>query len=283
MKKIIVIPKNKEIIDKTKKVVDGYIIGIEDLCTNNCFCINEDNIYILESLSDKDIFISINKNMNTNDIEKVREYLELLDNYNIRGILIYDIGVFNQYKKMNLNYEIYWSQEHPTTNYASINYWNNEGFDGVYLSNDITQEEIEETLDNIDCKTMLTLFGYVPMFVSKRHVIKNYLDNFNLNDNSTINYIEKEGNTYPIVDGNIGTVCYSGSILNGIRTYLALDIDYCVLDSFDIDLNKFIKVVELFKNVNEKNIDKYEEKINKLFKNTSDGFLNTKTIYRVKK
>ena len=283
MKKIVIIPQNKDFIKKSNKLVDGYIIGIENLCTNNCFCINRDTICILENLSNKDIFISINKNMNSIDIEVAREYLKLLNNYNIKGILVYDIGLFNIYREMNLNYEIYWSQEHLTTNYASINYWNNEGFSGVYLSNDITKEEIKEIIENIDCKTMLTLFGYIPMFVSKRHIVSNYLNNFNLSDNSVINYIEKEGNNYPIVDSEIGTVCYSGSILNGIRTYLNLDIDYCILDSFDIDLNKFIKVIELFKYVNKRNVDKYEEKINKLFKNISDGFLNTKTIYRVKK
>lgn len=283
MKKIIIIPSNEEVFNKTKKIADGYIIGIENLCTNNSLCINMQNMNLLNKLSNKEIFISINKNMNTKELQLVKEYLLLLNNYSIKGILVYDIGVFNLYKKLNLNYDIYWSQEHLTTNYASINYWNNEGFSGVYISNDITKEEIGETLDNIDCKTMMTLFGYIPMFVSKRHAVTNYLNYFNLKDNSDINYIQKEGNTYPIVDNNIGTICYSGNILNGIRTYLDLNINYCVLDSFDIDLNKFIKVVELFKNVNENNIDKFEEKINKLFKNVSDGFLNTKTIYRVKK
>ena len=283
MKKIIVIPLNENMIDKTKKIVDGFIIGIENLCTNICYCINKDNINDLNDLNDKEIFISINKNICENELEIVKEYLLLLNNYNIKGILVYDIGIFNIYKKLDLNYDIYWAQEHLTTNFASINYWNNEGFNGVYLSNDITKEEIKETLDNIDCKTMMTLFGYIPMFVSKRHIVDNYLDYFNLNDNSKVNYIEKEDNTYPIVDRNIGTVCYAGNILNGIRTYLDLNIDYCVLDSFDIDIHKFIKVIELFKDVDENNVDKSEEKINKMFKNINDGFLNTKTIYRVKK
>lgn len=283
MKKIIIIPLNEEVLNKTKKIVDGYIIGIQDLCTNICFCINKDDMNLLKKLEDKEIFININKNISENELNLVRDYLLLLNNYNIKGILVYDIGIFNLYKKLDLNYDIYWAQEHLTTNYASINYWNNEGFDGVYLSNDITKEEISEILDSIDCKTMMTMFGYIPMFVSRRHIVNNYLDYFNLNDNSKVSYIEKEDNIYPIVDNKIGTICYAGNILNGIRAYLNLNIDYCVLDSFNIDIHKFIKVIELFKNVNIDNIDKYEEKINKMFKNIDDGFLNTKTIYKVKK
>ena len=283
MKKLIIIPNSKEIIDKTRKEIDGFIIGIENLCTNICFCINKDNINILNELKDKEIFISINKNISDNELDLVKDYLILLNNYSIKGILIYDIGIFNLYKKLDLNYEIYWSQEHLTTNYASINYWNNEGFNGVYLSNDITKEEIKEILDNIDCKTMMTIFGYIPMFVSKRHIVDNYLDYFSLNDNSKINYIEKEDKLYPIVDNNIGTICFNNNILNGIKAYLDLNIDYCILDSFNIDSHKFIKVIEYFKDVDIKNINKLEEKINKMFKNIDDGFLNTKTIYKVKK
>ena len=283
MKKVIVIPKDKETIEKTKKISQGYIIGIENLCTTSDFCVNIDTIDILKDLYGKEIFININKNMSDDDLYKVKEYLLLLNNYDIKGILVYDIGVFNLYKKLNLNYSIYWAQEHLTTNYASINYWTNEGFDGTYISNDITKEEITEILDNIDCKTMITLFGYIPMFVSKRHIIDNYLDYFKLSNKSKINYIEKEDATYPIVDNKIGTVCYANNILNGIKYFLEMDIDYCVLDSFNIELNKFIKVLEMFNSVNNKNVDNYVDKIRKMFKNSNDGFLNTKTIYKVKK
>lgn len=283
MRKLIIVPNDYKTIEKTKKEVDGFILGIENLCTNICYYINKNNIDLLNKLDDKEIFISINKNINDNELDIVKEYLLLLNNYNIKGILVYDIGIFNIYKKMDLNYEIYWAQEHLTTNYASINYWNNEGFNGVYLSNDITNEELKEIIDNIDCKTIMTIFGYIPMFVSKRHIVDNYLDYFKLSDNSKINYIEKEDKIYPIVDNKIGTICFNSNILNGINTYIDLDLDYYVLDSFNIDIHKFIKVIEIFKKVNKSNINKYEEKINNMFKHIDNGFLNTKTIYKVKK
>ena len=61
------------------------------------------------------------------------------------------------------------------------------------------------------------------MFVSKRHLIKNYLEYFHLSDNSKINYIEKEDKIYPIIDDNISTSVYSNNILNGIK-YSLIDI-----------------------------------------------------------
>ena len=39
----------------------------------------------------------------------------------------------------------------------------------------------------------------------------------------------------------------------------------------------------MFKSVDKSNIDEYYNNINNMFNNVSDGFLNTKTIYRVKK
>ena len=39
----------------------------------------------------------------------------------------------------------------------------------------------------------------------------------------------------------------------------------------------------MFKSVNEDNVEEYNEKINGMFNNVDTGFLNTKTIYRVKK
>jgi hypothetical protein len=121
------------------------------------------------------------------------------------------------------------------------------------------------------------------MFVSKRHIVKNYLENFKLIDSSSVNYMTKENKTYPIIDNNIGTSVYSANILNGIKTSLNIDADYIVLNSFKIEIDKFISVIEMFKSVNKDNVLDYEERINNMFENVDNGFLNTKTIYKVKK
>lgn len=281
MSKIITIPSSIEEIDKTVDLVDGFIIGIKDMCVNTNFVI--DDLSILNKYSDKDIFISLNKNIHEFDLAKVKNILLELNKYNIKGVLYYDIGLFNIYKGLDLNYDLVWSQEHLVTNYNTINYWNSFGVNYAYLSSDITEEEIITITKNSKSKLLVNLFGYLPMFVSKRHVIKNYLDYFNLSDNSTINYIEKEDKLYPIIDNNVGTQVYSSNILNGIKSYLNIKTDYVVLNSFNIELNKFIEVIKMFKSVNEGNVLKYYNKINSMFNNIDDGFLNTKTIYRVKK
>lgn len=283
MSKIITIPSNIEEIRKTKNIVDGFIIGIKDMCVNTNMCIDTNDLSLLDSLKDKDIFINLNKNMHNSDLPIVEKILKELNNYNIKGIIYYDVGVLNIYNSLDLNYDLVWAQEHASTNFNTINYWNSFGVKYAYVSSDITEEEMVTISKNCKAKLMSNFFGYLSMFVSKRHIVKNYLEYFNLEDNSNVNYIEKEGKTYPIIDTNIGTYVYSNNILNGIKAYLNTNLEYSVLNSFNIDLDKFIEIIKLFKTVNSDNVLEYESKIDNMFNNVDRGFLNTKTIYRVKK
>ena len=278
MSKIITIPSGIEEIEKTKSLVDGFIIGIKDLCVNSNF--NIEDLTILNSFNDKDIFINVNKNIHENELDKVSDILIKLNDYNIKGVLFYDIGVLNLFKKLNLKYDLVISQEHAITNSSTINYWHDNGVSYAHISSDITKEEVEKIIKNSKCKLMINLFGYLPMFVSRRHIVKNYLDCFELDMKSDIYYMEKENDIYPLIDSNIGTSVYSNNILNGIK-YSLIDVDYIVLNSFNIDLDKFIKVINMFKSVNVDNVLEYDKIINNMFSNVDYGFLDRKTIYKV--
>ena len=280
MNKIMTIPSSLDEIYETKNIVDGFIIGIKNYCVNVNYCI--DDLNILNDLCDKDIFIAINKNLDNKDLPKLRELLLELNNYNIIGVIFYDIGLLNMYNNLDLSYDLVWGQEHLTTNYNTINFYSSYNVKYTYISSDITLDEIKEIQNNTSNKLLVNCFGYLPMFVSKRHIVKNYLEYFNLNDSSNINYMYKEGKTYPIIDNDIATMCYSANILNGIKEYINLDNCYVVLNSFNIDMQDFIDVINLFKNVNKENVLEYKDIIDKKFVNVDDGFLNTRTIYKVK-
>ena len=284
--KLTIIPNSKDQILSLINEADAFIIGIENLSVNLPFYFNlNEVIEIINILNEnnKEIFIALNKNIHNNDLDLLKETLKILDNYDITGILYYDISVVNIKSELNLKNDLVWSQEHLTTNYNTCNYWFNKGVKYTYLSSEITLEEIITISNNTNMKLLVPIFGYLPMFDSKRHLVKNYLEFFNLNDNSKINYMSKENKTYPIIDDNSGTTVYSGYILNGLKESLNLkNIDYLVLNSFNIDSNIFKDVVHKFKNVSEENVDEYVEDIDSKL-NTDRGFLYNETIYRVKK
>ena len=284
MAKKLVILDNKN-FDNIKDYCDGFILGIKDLCVNFnvTFTIEEVEELVLK-YSDKDIFVSLNKNMHAGDLKLLKETLITLEKINIKGIFFYDISIVEYKNELNLKHDLVWNQEHLTTNFNTCNYWYDYNVLYSCLSNEITLDEIKEISSNIKGKLMLPVFGYIPMYTSYRHVVKNYLDNFKLNSDYKIHYIKKEGYTYPIVDNKEGTTVYSSFILNSLSETLKLknDISYFIFNAFLIPNDILIEVLKLYDEVNEDNKVLLEEKINKIVNNLDKGFLYKETIYKVK-
>lgn len=275
--KTLVIPSKLDNINELD--CDGIIVGIHNLSINMPLYIQLND---LSKIKNKEIFVALNKNMHNNDIPLLRETLLKLSEYDIKAVIFYDIGVVNLAKKLNVKYDLVWNQEHMTNNYYTTNFWYENNVKYTWVSNDITLREMKEIKENTSSLLMITLFGYIPMFTSRRHLVKNYLKTFKLNSSQEINYIEKEGKTYPLIDNNLGTICYTDFILNGLKEKLLLNYDYIVLNSFLIDDERFNKVLDIFNKVNEQNVENLENEIDSMFPNTKKGFFYEETVYKVK-
>ena len=283
--KLLIMPKSIDQIESLIEDIDGVIVGIKDLSINQPAYFTLDEIKKINEIiknNGKEIFVSLNKNMFNKDLEILEYTLLQLDNLKLNGILYYDIAIVNFKKNLKLVTPLVWNQEHLTTNYLTSNFWYEYGAKYTMLSSEITLDEINEIALNANAKTMVPIFGYLPMFVSRRHLVKNYLDTFKIKDDSNINYIEKENKTYAIIDSNDGTIAYSNKCLNGINETLKLNVDYIVLNSFNINNATFKRVVSMYNIVNESNIQEFKEEIDKML-DTDTGFLYKETVYEVKK
>lgn len=283
--KLLIMPKSIDQIESLIEDIDGVIVGIKDLSINQPAYFTLDEIKKINEIiknNGKEIFVSLNKNMFNKDLEILEYTLLQLDNLKLNGILYYDIAIVNFKKNLKLVTPLVWNQEHLTTNYLTSNFWYEYGAKYTMLSSEITIDEINEIALNANAKTMVPIFGYLPMFVSRRHLVKNYLDTFKIKDDSNINYIEKEDKTYAIIDSNDGTIAYSNKCLNGINETLKLNVDYIVLNSFNINNATFKRVVSMYNIVNESNVQEFKEKIDKML-DTDTGFLYKETVYEVKK
>lgn len=286
--KLMIMPNSINMLKKNLGKYTSIIIGIENLSINmpKYFSYQEFiEIYNFCKENNIEIFAALNKNMHNKDLEHLKEIMFKLEELDIKGIIYYDIALVNIKLEHNLKTPLVWGQEHLTTNPITSNFWNNFGSKYTLVSNEITKEEIIEMKKNSKSELIVTVFGYLPMFVSERHLVKNYLKTFNLSDNSSINYIENDGNIYPIIDNELGTIAFSAHILNGINEVLEFKkqgIDYILLNSFLIEDDDFEMVLDLFNSVNEDNVSEYSKKIESKFK-CDNGFLNKETIYKVKK
>lgn len=288
MSKKIVIPKSLEQIKKIINICDGFIIGLNNLSVNlPCYFNIEEikDIILLCKKTNKEIFVSLNKNIHNDQIKELTNVLTFISKLDISGLIFYDIAVVNLNNSLNLNLNLIWHQEHLVTNYQTINYWCKNGIYGSFLSSELTLEEILIIRDKTKCPLMMNMFGFIPMFTSKRPLVKNYLSRFSLSDNSKINYLEKENNVYPIIDDAITTV-YSSKILNLLsEAYILEDkIDYFVLNSFNISNDVFEQIVNYFKCVTQDNCQDLFNKSSMLLNyNIDTGFLYKNTVYKVKK
>lgn len=279
MNKLLIIPGSIEMIEDID--CDAILLGIRNYSVNLPFYIEMSELKEIIKKTKKEIFISLNKNIHNNELEGLKKILTDLNQYNIKGVFFYDTSIVNLKKKLNFKYDLIWNQEHLTTNFYTSNFWNKNGVQYTCLSNEITLREIKEIKQKTNSKLIVPMFGYIPMMNSKRHLVNNYLNEFNLKDNSQYNYIEKENKKYLIVDNESGTTVYTSEILNGIKDAADLDVEYVLLNSFMIDKELFKKVVNLFKNVTNENKNEYNEEINNMF-NADTYFLHKETIYKVK-
>ena len=283
MSKIVVIPNS---IDNINNIInnDNYILLGIDKYSVNTLNISYDEIKKIVSNNDN-VFLSLNKNISNSELLEVEELLIDISKLNIKGLFYSDVAIVNIVNRLKLNINLIWSAEHLTTNYFTINYWYKHNVKSTFLSNEITKDEIIDIVNNTDSKIFVQLFGYIPMYVSKRHAVKNYLNHFKLDLNSDKYYLFKEDKKYSIVDNNEGTMIYSNFIINGLKEYTELKnkIEYVIINGYDIDSDKLLSVIDIFNKVNNKNVNKLDNELLDLFDNLDKGFLYEETIYRVKK
>ena len=273
-------PDNIEQIKENINLFDGVILSIDKFSVNARYTVSIDDIdSIIKLIPNKEIFISLNKNIENNELDELERILLELNNYNIKGVLYSDVAVVTY--KDKLNYDLVWAQEHLVTNYETINYWYSKGVNYAYLSSDLNINEIKDIVNNSKCKLMANLFGYNSMFVSKRHIVDNYLKYFNIKDDSKVHYMKKEGKVYPIIDDNY-TYAYSNNIFNGVRDYYNMNVDYYVINGFLIDNTKFSKLLSIIGNISIENEEKSVLQIDDMFTNIDDGFLHKEIVSKVK-
>lgn len=274
--------------DKVKNYVDGFILGVKGLSINypNTYSIEELKKWIpIMQKDEKEVFLSMNKNMHASDLALLESIMRELENYHANAFLYYDISVVTIKQENNFMTPLVWAQEHLSTNYMTCNYWYQFGAEYAYLSGEITLDEIIEIKKHAKSKVIVPIFGRLPMFASRRHLVKNYLDFFHLKSDGSSYLLEKEEKHYPIIDNQYGTVVYSSYYLNGLQESLQLKkegIDYFYLNPEGIEMDKWISILKNYKEVSLENASELEQEIDQLLEgNTDKGFLYKETVYKV--
>lgn len=265
MSNLVVIPNKKEDLNIIlNKNIKGIILGIKDLSIYE-LSLDIDSIIEIASNTDKKIYVAINKMIHNKDLELVDNVLSKIKNSKIYGILFYDLGVFNLIKKLDIDKELIISQEHLNASTKSNLFYYNKGIISSYITSDITFEEIKNIKNNTKMNIYYTVYGYLPIFYSRRLLLTNYFKYIDKDMNDNRYYIFNNDLRYMIIEHNYGTIIYS-PLVNLLNKKKELDI----IDNLVIDLS-YTDDYDI--------IDRY---INNDIDDGYVGFYNTKTIYKLK-
>lgn len=266
MSSFIAVPSKREDIDiLLDKDIKGLIIGVLGLSIYP-FELDIEDIIDIANNTDKEIVIAMNKMIHNKDLALVRDIIEKVKNSKISKIMFYDLGIFNICKSMNLDKELILSQEHLNASTYSNNFYYDKGISNVMITSDVTKDEILDICDNTKMNVYYTVYGYLPIFYSRRYLLTNYFKYIDKEINDDTYYIFNNDLRYMIKEYSYGTIIYSPlvNLINEIDKISNIDnlvIDLSYTDDIDI-IDRFI---------NGENMD-----------NIYTGFFNKKTIYKLK-
>ncbi len=280
----------KLIIKPLKLNLDDYItLGCENFLFSlkgfSSFATKEISLKTLNNLITKypkiHFYISIDCNLFDEDIPKLKKLLRQLEKLTISGIFFHDLGILNIVKEEKLNIKLILSQNYLVCNSFTCNYYKTFSVKGIHLPSEITIKEINEIKEDTSQDLYINLFGYQLMAFSKRKLLSDYYQHNKkllLKKEHTLLFEDKK---YFIKENPKGTMFISDFILNSLDHLKELkNINYGILNEFNLDHNNFLEAVKAYKLTLSNKKSKID--LNNFFDDLDLGFLNKKTVYKVK-
>ncbi|MBO4245983.1 MAG: U32 family peptidase [Bacilli bacterium] len=212
-------------------------------------------------------YLLINRILDSREIRLLEDLLVSLTD--IKGLVFEDLGILKIVKKHNLPLELIYFHNHAGTNYETINFWLNEGMDSVLISNEITASEINEITSKANKPLVLMVFGHNQIMYSRRSLLTNYAKYHQIDKKDKL-ALETNNNHFIVLEQEYGTVFYTKNIYN----YFSLkngQYRFMLVNTVLLSREEELKVLKDIKN----------EDYTFNYLDTSEGFLNTKTIFKL--
>lgn len=293
---IIPFPDKKNFSFFMENNIDGFIVGIDKFSENFNHLVKKSELEkVCKMINDnnKKIYIMLNKVYYNSQMKELKNLLVKISKLNITSIIFSDMAVLNIVRENNINVKLTWYSK-LTTNSSTMKFLEKRGVSGFVISPEITLDEQIEISKKVSSPCSIKLFGHNIMATSSRSLISNYFKYANIDKSPNKKYFMKDKSTnkyYPIVQRE-NTNFFSSEILNGMLEYKRLINEninaFVILDDYLISEANFYNVIEAF--IALKNFPDDLEFAKKLkevvdvnnYGNTYNGFLNKKTIYKVK-
>ncbi len=244
--------------------MDTFLLPLQN------FCVGYPKEYSLEEIEAfGDCYILINRILDHESICALEDILKNLPSV-VKGICYEDIGVLHLGERLGLQIPFYAFTSHFGTSKSELSFWINHGVSGVHISNELTKEEITDIASLYPNHAIVTIFGRNQVLYSRRALVSNYEEHFSLPKENPLYLEEEHSNRHFIAyENEYGTVFYHAPIYNAL-SLCTLPVLFYFIDLVMIDDESTMKLMEIIRK-NETD-----------FADSDEGFLHTKTIYKIK-
>ena len=243
------------IIDKLKDLgIKNFVYPL------SFFCVGIPNTFEINQIKEDNSYLYINENLATKKIDNLEKILNNLPN-NIKGVIFEDLGIIRLLKDKNLEKILF--NPHFNSNYETINYMF-KYVDEIILPLDLTYEEIKEIVAKTNKKVSIMTFGLISSMYSRRTLLKSHSKHYNIPYKDTLK-LKVNNENFLAFENENGTVLYHYPYYNG-SILKNLDIKYELYLPLFLNNNQVLNTID---NIQSIEID--------------DGFLNKKTIYKIRK
>ncbi len=262
MSKILISVDNAKYIEDYRKAgIDAFLFALKGYSVGY-------NTYSLEEIEKIDVsnkYILINRLLDSFEVDSLKDVLKNIKG--IKGIVYEDIAIYMIAQELNLDVELIFFQNHFGTSLPEVNFWLDR-VDSMFISNEITKDEINGILDGVKKDVCLHLYGYNQVMYSRRLLLSNWSEEFDIPYKDTNVIVDKATKVkFRAMENEYGTVMYSEKIFNGKELLDSKHVKYFYVNPIMIDHDM---VMDFISNINHSS--DLED----------DGFLHKETIYKLK-
>lgn len=287
MKKIVVTPYRLNDLHLLKQA-DAFLIGNENFAMRLTASFTTKEISFAKTFAfhnKKEVHILVNKIFHPHQLVELEEYLMFLKEIGVDKIYFGDLAVLQIAKKLKIENKLVYANETTLVNTFDCNFYLQEGINGVYLAKELSMLDIEEMSNEIKGSVYMLGCGYYHMYYSHRSIITNYTNKHHLElkdpHSKQLKMSERtRQDLFPIVEEKDGSTIFSPQILNCLPFVEPINrsqVEWIILDGIFHDINYLVKVLSIYCNSLENNIDESEQLKNEFpDKKFFDGFLTKK-------
>ncbi|MGB7595363.1 MAG: U32 family peptidase [Erysipelotrichaceae bacterium] len=237
---------------------DGILLGIEGLSYRMANYPFETAITIRQEAVSLglDVFLFLNRLLDEDEIDEVKVFLKKHDLSCFDGIYFQDLAYVELLKDIDI--PLIYAPEAIITSSQEVASLVSCGIDRVLIAKELTLEEAEQISRNNPFRVELFGFGHLPMSVSRRPLVRNYLEeikaDMHLSQGTGLRLKEAKRSVYfPVFEDAKETVIFADTIFcllnelceletNGVYSIIADDlfVDETLLTEFIASCRKVL-------------------------------------------